>query len=104
MKIDLAELKRIASRSKDIETELSEDLTRMNTTLDEICTNVQSSELTESNQNLTRAIADVSSKIQANLPTINEFLNSQIASYEATNISTKQQIDNLISSVNSTFE
>lgn len=104
MKIELAELQRIASRSQDIETELNNELTKMNMTLDEICTNVQSSELTASNQNLTRAIADVSNKIQINLPKIIEFLQSQIASYEATNTSTRQQIDSLISSVNSTFE
>ena len=89
MTLDLAELKRIASRSQDIEIELKDELSKMVSTLEEICGNVQSSEWTASNQNLTHALTDVSNRIQTNLPRIIEFLNAQISSYEATNANTK---------------
>lgn len=103
MKLDLAELQRITTRSQDIKDTLNTELNNMVSTLEEICSNVQSSELTASNQNLTKGITDVATKIQTNLPTIIEFLQSQISSYEATNASTKESIDSLVSSVNSTF-
>lgn len=103
MKLDLAELQRITTRSQDIKDTLNTELNNMVSILEEICSNVQSSELTASNQNLTKGITDVATKIQTNLPTIIEFLQSQISSYEATNASTKESIDSLVSSVNSTF-
>ncbi len=103
MKIELAELQRIATRSQDIDTSLNAEFTQMASTLEEICVNINSSELTASNQNLTKAIADVSNKVKTNLPAIIEFLKTQITSYQATNANTKEQLDSLISSVNSTF-
>lgn len=99
MKIDLAEMQRILTRSQDINESLNTELTDMAKILDEICTNVNSSELTASNQRLTNSIIEISNKVKTNLPQIIEFLNTQIQSYEATNTSTKSQIDSLISAV-----
>lgn len=101
MKIQLAELQRIISRSQNINDNLNSELNNMKNKLEEICNNVNSSELTASNHNLTNAIVDISSRVQNNLPRVIEFLNSQVTSYEATNTNTKQQIDSLISAVDS---
>lgn len=103
MKIQLAELQRIISRSQSINDTLSTELNNMKSKLEEICNNVQSSELTASNQNLTNAIVDISARVQNNLPRVIDFLNSQVQSYQATNESTKEQIDSLISAVDSTL-
>ena len=99
MKIDLAEMQRILTRSQDINNNLDTEFAEMASTLDEICANVSSSELTESNKKLTSAIVEISNKVKTNLPAIIEFLRTQISSYQATNESTKSQIDSLISAV-----
>lgn len=99
MRIDLAEMQRILTRSQDINESLSSELTDMSNTLEEICANVNSSELTASNQKLTTAIVEISNTVKANLPMIIEFLSNQVSSYQATNESTKSQIDSLISAV-----
>ncbi len=99
MKIELAEMKRILTRSQDINETLNSELTDMAKTLEEICANVNSSELTASNQRLTNSIVDISNTVKTNLPRIIEFLNTQISSYETTNANTKSQIDSLISAV-----
>lgn len=101
MKINLAELQRIIVRSQQINDSLNNELGYMSKILDDICNNVNSSELTASNHNLTSAINDISTKVKTNLPRVIEFLNSQVQSYETTNTNTKQQIDSLISAVDS---
>lgn len=101
MKIQLAELQRIITRSQNINDNLNAELSRMAKVLDDICNNVNSSELTASNRNLVNAINDTSEKVRTNLPRVIEFLNSQVASYQSTNANTKQQIDSLISAVDS---
>lgn len=104
IKIELAELQRIATRTQDIEGELSTDLAKMTSQLSDICANVQSSELTAANDNLTRAINDIASKVSTNLPRIIEFLNAQIVNYARTNEETKSKIDSLVSAVNSSIQ
>lgn len=101
MKIDLIEMKRILSRSQNINETLNTELSDMARILEEICANVNSSELTTSNQRLTNSIVEISNTVKNNLPQIIEFLSTQINSYEATNSSTKSQIDSLISAVDS---
>jgi division protein CdvB (Snf7/Vps24/ESCRT-III family) len=103
IKIELAELKRITTRSKDLYIDLNSTLSKVETELDAICTNVRSSELTSANENLVSSINTVSDKIKTNLPVINEFLSSQIDAYNQTNIDTKSEIDSLVSSISGTF-
>lgn len=99
MKIELAEMKKILSTSQEINSELTKQLNDMSKTLEEICTNVNSSELTASNQKLTSSIVEISNSIKTNLPQIINFLRTQISSYEATNDETKAQIDSLVSAI-----
>lgn len=103
MKIELAELKRITARSEQINTDLTGQFTQMTSTLEEIVQNVQSDELSTSNKALVDAINEIAKLIPQNLSMITEFLNTQLSSYEATNVSAKEQIDSLVNSVNSTF-
>ena len=103
MKIELTELQRILSRSETINETLNTELTNINDTLQDICTNVSSSELTAANQNLTNAINDISETVKANLPKVIEFLNAQINSYQTTNENIKQSLDSLISEVDSSL-
>lgn len=99
MKIELSELQRIIGRATEIDTTLSQELGNMSTTLNDICQNVNSSELTASNQKITTAIVDLNEKVKANLPKVISFLNEQIKSYSTTNETTKSQIDSLVSAV-----
>lgn len=101
MKIELAEMQRILTRSRDVNENLGTELSDMSKTLEEICANVNSSELTASNQKLTGAIIEISNSVKTNLPLIVDFLSKQVSSYEATNESIKSQIDSLISAVDS---
>lgn len=103
MKIELTELQRILSRSETINETLNTELTNINDTLQDICANVSSSELTAANQNLTNAINDISETVKANLPKVIEFLNAQINSYQTTNENIKQSLDSLISEVDSSL-
>lgn len=104
LKIELTELKRISSRSHDISEELNSDLDRMATLLEEICANVNSSELTGVNRNLVDAINGVGQKVRVNFPRIIEFLDTQVGNYERTNVDTKGKIDALVSSIDETFK
>lgn len=101
MKIELSEMQRILTRSRDVNENLGTELSDMSKTLEEICANVNSSELTASNQKLTGAIIEISNSVKTNLPLIVDFLSKQVSSYEATNESIKSQIDSLISAVDS---
>lgn len=99
MKIELSELRRIIARAKDINITLNQELGNMSTTLEDICSNVNSSELTASNQKITTAIIDVSEKVKTSLPEIISFLENQINSYDRANQGALQEIDSLISTV-----
>lgn len=99
MKIELAEMQRILTRTQDINEGLSTQLSDMASTLEAICANVNSSELTASNQKLTASITDIANTVKTNLPAIIEFLGNQINSYQTTNADTKSSIDSLISAV-----
>ena len=101
MQIGLAEIQKLVTRSEDIRENLSSEFTEMANTLNEICDNVASSELTESNKNLTASIIEISNTVNKNLPVIIEFLENQIRSYESINTTTKSQIDSLISAIDS---
>lgn len=104
LRIELSELKRISSRSHDVNEELNSDLNRMATLLEQICTNVNSSELTEKNKNLVDAINGIGEKVRTNFPTIISFLDTQVDNYEKTNINTKEKIESLVSSIDETFK
>lgn len=103
IKLELSELQRISGRTSDINEELAHDLSEMVNELNNICSNVQSSELTSANENLTNAIESIAEAVKKNLPEIIAFLNKQIEAYGATNETTKAAIDNLISSINDNF-
>lgn len=103
IKIELAEIQRLSTRSQDIERELAMDFNKMSSQLGDICDNVQSSELTAANSNFIQSINDVATKVSTNLPKIISFLNDQISKYEQTNANTKSEIDSLVSSITSVF-
>lgn len=99
MKIELSELQRIIGRANEINVTLSQELGNMSATLNDICQNVNSSELTASNQKITTAIVDLNEKVKTNIPKVINFLNEQIKSYSTTNETTKSQIDSLVTAV-----
>lgn len=100
IKIDITELRRIVSRSETVNTEISSALTKINTELDSICKNVKSTELTQATTNLTNIIGSISTKVDASLPKINQFLSNQLSNYENVNTQTKQIINELINEIN----
>lgn len=101
MDIELAELQKILVRSEGIKDSLNTEFSNMSTELNEICTNVRSSELTAANEGLSKAITDLADKVNTNLPIIIEFLESQVRSYGNTNTSIQEQINSLIEAVDS---
>ena len=56
IQIELTQLQRLTSRSEQIASTLNTELTTISSTLEDICSNVQSSELTSANQNLKQAV------------------------------------------------
>ena len=103
MKIELSEIKRITDRSEQINSELTGQLNQMTSTLQEIITNLISKPLEGPNTTLIEEINKTANAIPGNLEKITTFLRTQIQSYEATNVNAKEQIDSLVSSVNSSF-
>lgn len=104
MRIELSELQRLTSRSREIEGTLNTELNKISSILEDICNNVQSSELTNANQNLKQAITNAINTINKYLPNINRFMEDQVNQYIKANESAKSEIDSLISSINSTFQ
>lgn len=104
IQIQLTEIKNLTTRSIDVTSRLNNELTSVVSLLEEICNNVQSSELMAANNNLKNAITNASNTINTNMPEINNFLIDQVEHYTGTNESAKSQIDSLVSSINSTFQ
>ncbi len=102
-KIELLEVKRLASRGAEINTEINNQLTQLTSTLEEICANVQSSSLNQANQNLLDAIRNINTIIGKNFPQIVSFLDSQISEYDKINVEAETEINNLTNSINELY-
>ena len=92
MKIEIAELRRIFTRSEDINQELKTTFTKINETLNEICANVKSSGLNEVNVEFTNYVTEVVNELTTNIDVIIAFLNSQVEAYSTQNVSTEQDL------------
>ncbi len=92
MKIEIAELRRIFTRSEDINQELKTTFTKINETLNEICANVKSSGLNEVNVEFTNYVTEVANELTTNIDVIIAFLNSQVEAYSTQNVSTEQDL------------
>lgn len=103
LKIELTEIRKISSDTKNLKGQLSTNLKTMTSLLEEICKNINSSELTGVNKNLVQAIENISKDVEKNLPEIINFLDRQVANYEKTNTEAKSAIDALASSANETL-
>lgn len=103
VRLKLDELEVVAIEASSVDAELNAELTKVSATLEEICNNVQSSELVPANQKLTSSINGVAEKVKKNLPTIIDFLNKQLKDYKQTNQSAEEKVDSLASQINTTF-
>ena len=92
MKIEIAELRRIFTRSEDINQELKTTFTQINETLNEICANVKSSGLNEVNVEFTNYVTEVANELTTNIDVIIAFLSSQVEAYSTQNVSTEQDL------------
>lgn len=92
MKIEIGELRRILTRSADINEELKTIFNNINTTLNEICANVKSDGLNEVNVEFTNYVAEVASELTTNLEVITTFLNTQVEAYSTQNVSTETDL------------
>ena len=104
LKIELTEIRKISSEAKNVKGQLSTYLKTMTELLEEICKNINSSDLISVNKNFVQAIDNVAKKVEKNLPEIINFLDKQVANYEKTNVETKIAIDSLVSSANETLK
>lgn len=92
MKIEIAELRRIFTRSEDINQELKTTFTKINETLNEICANVKSSGLNEVNVEFTNYVTEVANELTTNIDVIIAFLSSQVEAYSTQNVSAEQDL------------
>ena len=92
MKIEIAELRRIFTRSEDINQELKTTFTKIYETLNEICANVKSSDLNEVNVEFTNYVTEVANELTTNIDVIIAFLSSQVEAYSTQNVSTEQDL------------
>lgn len=97
--LNIPELKKVSSECIELSGTLDTSFQNIIKDLQDICANVQSTELTESNNNLLDSINNISSGITNNLPKVAEFLNTQIATYEKTNEIAEADLNSLISSI-----
>ena len=104
MNIDLGQLQVLKTRSADINQNIASEFDTMKKTLNEICDNVKSSNLTAGTKNLTDAITEIADSLNTIMPNVIAFLDTQIKSYSDTNTQIKSELDSLISTIGENFQ
>lgn len=103
VKVDVGELTRLSSRSKDLNTEIGVTFNKINGTLSEISSIIKSGYITGGNQKLKETISIISNNVKNSLININEFLDSQLSNYNTTVEEALNDLRKLITFLDDTF-
>ena len=74
MNINIEELRRLFSRSEDINVQLKDNFNNIVTELNNVCENVKSSGLTEINKEFTEYVNEIATELTTNMEVVIAFL------------------------------
>ncbi|MFR5857398.1 MAG: hypothetical protein ACLUFU_06285 [Bacilli bacterium] len=100
MNINIEELRRLFSRSEDINVQLKDNFNNIVTELNNVCENVKSSGLTEINKEFTEYVNEIATELTTNMEVVIAFLENQISSYSGTNETSEAQFNELNNQLN----
>lgn len=100
MNINIEELRRLFSRSEDINVQLKDNFNNIVTELNNVCENVKSSGLTEINKEFTEYVNKIATELTTNMEVVIAFLENQISSYSGTNETSEAQFNELNNQLN----
>lgn len=100
MNINIEELRRLFSRSEDINVQLKDNFNNIVTELNNVCENVKSSGLTEINKEFTEYVNEIAAELTTNMEVVIAFLENQISSYSGTNETSEAQFNELNNQLN----
>lgn len=100
MNINIEELRRLFSRSEDINAQLKDNFNNIVTELNNVCENVKSSGLTEINKEFTEYVNEIATELTTNMEVVIAFLENQISNYSGTNESSAAQFNELNNQLN----
>ena len=100
MNINIEELRRLFSRSEDINAQLKDNFNNIVIELNNVCDNVKSTRLTEINKEFTEYVNEIATKLTTNMEVVIAFLENQISSYSGTNESSEAQFNELNNQLN----
>lgn len=101
--LEVGELKRISSRSEDINSEVRSTLGKINGTLNDISSIITSNYLTSGNQRIAETIGIISRNINNSLTGIKAFLDDQVVKYENSVEQALEALTRLIQMLDSSF-
>lgn len=104
MKINLTEMMRIKGRLTDMNSEMDGVFKGVNTEFEDISRNINSSGLHQSIIKFQENITALSQNFSKNMALLEEFITEQLSTYTITNEEAKQSLQNLISTLNETFD
>ena len=99
MNIDLTQLKAESIAIDGYSSDIIKLLSEINTDLNEIMENVNSTRLVRGTAKLTELIDELSNNIKITLPQLKEFLDNQIDSYIETNAKELDSLNSILSAV-----
>lgn len=100
MNINIEELRRLFSRSEDINAQLKDNFNNIVTELNNVCDNVKSTGLTEINKEFTEYVNEIATELTTNMEVVIAFLENQISSYSGTNETSEAQFNELNNQLN----
>ena len=100
MNINIEELRRLFSRSEDINAQLKDNFNNIVTELNNVCDNVKSTGLTEINKEFTEYVNEIATELTTNMEVVIAFLENQITNYSGTNESSEAQFNELNNQLN----
>lgn len=100
MNINIEELRRLFSRSEDINVQLKDNFNNIVTELNNVCDNVKSTGLTEINKEFTEYVNEIATELTTNMEVVIAFLENQITNYSGTNESSEAQFNELNNQLN----
>lgn len=103
MYLDLTELMRLKGRLGDINIELGNTLNSVSTELENVCNNINSSDLKAANEAIKEKILTLASKINANVARLDEFMGNQLSTYKVSNEDAQASLKELVSFLSQVF-
>lgn len=104
MNINVSEMMRLKGRLADISNELDTIFNGVNSELQSISDNVNSSDLHSAILNVQDNVESLSANLSNNLHVLEEFMTSQLESYSVTNEEASESLKNLVNLVENMFD